>query len=124
MRPTAAEVASSFEGSVGFREIDATTDRQATARYRIKGVPTLISVRDDEELGRFVGARSRDEITKIFTSAKAGTRTRHTISRQDRMLRLGVAAVFAVAAVVASTPVLWVFAAGAAVFGIWDLVRP
>ena len=124
VRPTVAEVASSFQESVGFREIDATTDRQATIRYRIKGVPTFITTRDDEELGRFVGPRSRDEITRMFTSARAGTRTRTTISRLDRTLRLGVAAAFAAAAVVASAPVLWVFAVGAAAFGVWDLVRP
>jgi thioredoxin-like negative regulator of GroEL len=124
VRPTAVEVASSFEEDVRFREVDASTDREAVKRYSIRGVPTLLALRDDEELGRFLGARSHDEIAAMFASASVGERTQKTISRTDRMLRLGVAAAFGAAAVIAGAPVLWVFAAGAAVFGVWDLIRP
>ena len=124
VRPTAADVASSFDGEVQYREIDASTDHQATDLHRVRGVPTLVALRDDEEMGRLVGARSRDEIAGMFASVKAGERTRQTISRPDRTLRLGVAAAFGAAAVMASAPVLWVFAAGAAIFGVRDLIRP
>ena len=124
VRPTAVDVASTFDGEVEFREIDASSDNRAAKLYKVRGVPTLIALRDDEELGRFVGARSRDEIAGMFASVSAGERTRQTISRPDRMLRLGVAVAFGAAAVVASAPVLWVFAAGAAIFGVWDLIRP
>ena len=124
VRPTAVEVASSFDDEVRFREIDTATDRLATKRYNVRGVPTFIALQEDEELGRFVGTRSRDEITSMFTSVVAGERTRQTISRPDRALRLGVATAFGLAAVVASAPLLWVFAAGATVFGVWDLIRP
>ena len=124
VRTTAVDVASSFEGDVHFREIDASANGHTAKLYNVRGVPTLIALRDDEELGRFVGARSRDDIAGMFASVKAGERTRRTISRPDRVLRLGVAAAFCLVAVMASTPILWVFAAGAAVFGIWDLIRP
>jgi hypothetical protein len=124
VRSNAVDVSSLFEGEVQFREINASTDRQATRRHQVRGVPTLIALRDDEELGRFVGARSHDEISAMFASVKAGEKTRQTISRPDRTLRLTVAAAFGAAAVVASAPVLWVFAAGAAIFGGWDLIRP
>jgi thioredoxin-like negative regulator of GroEL len=124
VRPTAVDVASSFDGEVQFREIDASASSQAAKLYNVRGVPALIALRDDEELGRFVGARSRDDIAGIFASLTAGQRTRRTSSRPDRTLRLAVAAAFGVAAVVASAPILWVFAAGAAVFGVWGLIRP
>ena len=124
VRPTVADVASTFAGEVQFREIDASADRQAAKLYNVKGVPTFIALRDDEELGRLVGARSRDDIAGMFSSVSAGERTRQTISRPDRMLRLGVAAAFGVGALVASAPVLWVFAGAAAIFGTWDLIRP
>ena len=124
VRPTAVDVASSFDGDVEFREINASSDSQATKVHKVRGVPTFIALSDNEELGRFVGARSRDEIAGMFASVKAGKKTRQTISRPDRTLRLGVAAAFGAAAVIASAPVLWVFAGGAAVFGVWDLIRP
>jgi thioredoxin-like negative regulator of GroEL len=124
VRPTAVDVASSFDGEVQFREIDASANSQAVKLYNVRGVPTLLALGDDEELGRFLGARSKDDIAGILSSVSAGQRTRRMISRPDRTLRLAVAAAFGVAAVVASAPILWVFAAGAAVFGVWDLIRP
>ena len=124
VRPAAVDVAHSFDGDVQFREIDASTNTGAAKLYKVRGVPTFVALRDDEELGRLVGARSRNEIASMFASVSAGERTRQTISRPDRTLRLGVAAAFGAAAVVASTPILWLFAAGAAAFGVWDLIRP
>jgi thioredoxin 1 len=124
VRPTALDVASSFDGEVQFLEIDASANGHSAKLYNVRGVPTLIALRDDQELGRLVGAPSRDEIAGMFASVSASERTRQTISRPDRTLRLGVATAFGVAAVVASTPVLWVFAATVAAFGVWDLIRP
>ena len=121
---TAVDVASTFDGEVEFREIDTSTNSEETRRHHVRGVPTLVAIRDDEVLGRFVGARSRDEIAGMFASVCAGERTQQTISRPDRTLRLGVAVAFGVAAVATGTPILGVFAAGAAFFGIWDLIRP
>ena len=124
VRPTAVDVASSFDGDVKFLEIDASANSQARKLHNVRGVPTMIALRNDQEAGRFVGARSRDEIEGMFVSLSAGETIRQTISRPDRTLRLGVAAAFAIAAVVAAAPALWAFAAGAAVFGVWDLIRP
>jgi thioredoxin-like negative regulator of GroEL len=123
-RPAAVDVASTFNGEVRFREIDTSTNSQETRRHSVRGVPTVIAIRDDEVLGRFVGARSREEIAGMFAFVSAGERTRQTISQSDRTLRLGVAAAFGIAAVATGSPVLWVFAAGAAFFGVWDLIRP
>ena len=39
-------------------------------------------------------------------------------------MRLGVAGMFTIVAVAASTPALWAFAVIALVFATWDLVRP
>ncbi len=117
------EIASSFADKVSFLEIDTSTDSSATKLHNVRGVPTVIALYGDEELGRFVGTRSQDEIARIFAMASAGERVGHTISRTDRMLRIGIALVFAFAAIATGTPILWVFAVGAAVAAIWDLVR-
>ncbi len=119
----ANEIAASFDGVVRFREVDAAADPEAVARHRVKGVPTFMAFHDDAEVGRFVGTRSRDEIGKLFEAARTGTATRGTISSIDRALRLATAGAFAVAAVLAAIPVLWVFAIAAAAFALWDLVR-
>ncbi len=123
VRPTATEVAETFEGSVAFREIDATEHPDIAASYAIKGVPTIVAIHDDEIVGRYVGPRSKPDIVSLFESARSGDRTRRSISPTDRVLRVSVAAVFAIAAVLLGQPLLWVPAVGAASFGLWDLIR-
>ncbi|NHZ70120.1 MAG: hypothetical protein GWP18_00590 [Proteobacteria bacterium] len=123
VRPTATEVAESFEGTVTFREIDATQHPDIAASYAIKGVPTIVAIHNDEIVGRYVGSRSKPDIVSLFESAKSGDRTHPSISPTDRGLRLSVAAVFAVAALLLGQPLLWVPAVGAASFGLWDLIR-
>ena len=124
VRPTATEVAETFEGTVAFREIDATQHPDVAASYGIRGVPTIVAIHDDRVVGRYVGSRSRSDIESLFASASTGERSRRSISSTDRVLRLSVAATFAAAAVLLGAPILWARAAGAASFALWDLVRP
>jgi thiol-disulfide isomerase/thioredoxin len=122
VRPTASEIAAAYDGSVTFREVDATTDRATASRYGVKGVPTFVAIHDDVEVGRFVGAGTRSDIARLFSAADSGDRTRRGISSTDRILRLAVATAFAGAALLIGAPVLWLFAGGATVFALWDLI--
>jgi len=124
VRPTVNEVAGSFEGRVRFREVDAVSDADAAARYGVKGVPTLIAVHGNKSIRRMVGSGSQRQIADVFTAASSGVGSRGLLARNDRILRLGIAAVFGVAAVLSGQPVLWVLAAGATVSALWDLARP
>jgi hypothetical protein len=71
-----------------------------------------------------LATRSRDKIAGMLVSVSAGERTRLRISRPDRTLGLVATAAFGVAAVATGKPLLGVLAAGAAFFGVWDLIRP
>lgn len=124
VRPTVNEVAESFVGRVEFREIDAAVDPGSTELHGVKGVPTLIALHDGELVRRVVGARTERQICDVFAAALSGTRSRSSLTRTDRLVRLGITLVFIVAASVSGQAVLWVLAAGAAVSALWDLVRP
>ena len=124
VRPTASGIAAEYGGSVSFREVNASTDQTTASRHRVRGVPTFVALHDEIEVGRLVGVGTRNDIERLFSAARSGHRTRAGISTTDRALRLVVAGTFAGAAVIAAVPLLWVFAAGATVFALWDLIRP
>ena len=124
MKPVANSVASRYDGSVRFTEVDSSTDRMSPSSHRVRGVPTFIALHNGEEVGRAVGTHSADQLEKLFVSAETGDQKRGRISPMERAMRLGVAGMFGVVAIAASTPVLWVFALIALVFATWDLIRP
>jgi thiol-disulfide isomerase/thioredoxin len=124
MRPIADSVADRFDGTVRLTEVDSSTDSVSSPTHRVRGVPTFVAIHNGTEVARAIGSRTPDQLSELFAAAEGGDRLRSRISPTDRAMRLGVGAVFAVAAVVASTPVLWIFAATAVGFATWDLVRP
>ncbi len=124
MRPVANTVASRYDGTVRFTEVDSSADRMSPSVHRVRGVPTFIALNDGEEVGRAVGAHSADQLDKLFASAASGVHKRGRISPKERGMRLGVSGMFGIVAVAASTPVLWAFALIALVLATWDLVRP
>ncbi len=124
MRPVANDVAGRFDGAVRLTEVDSTQDPVSPSRHRVRGVPTFIAIHKGTEVARAVGPRSSDQLAELFEAAVSGHQLRSSLSATDRKMRLGVAAAFAAAAVITSTPLLWVFAVAAVVFATWDLVRP
>ncbi len=124
VRPAASEVATAFNASVSFREIDATMQRATASHHGVKGVPTFVAIHDDIEVGRLVGVGSRKDLEKLFEAANSGTPTRRGISSTDRVLRLAVATSFAGAALVTGVTALWLLAGGVGFFGVWDMIRP
>lgn len=124
MRPVANAVASRYDGAVRFTEVDSSADRMSPSSHRVRGVPTFIALNNGEEVGRAVGTHTGDQLDKLFASAESGVHKRGRISPKERGMRLGVAGMFGVIAIAASTPLLWAFALVAFVLATWDLVRP
>jgi thiol-disulfide isomerase/thioredoxin len=124
MRPVATSVASRYDGSVRFTEVDSSADRTSPPSHRVWSVPTFIALHDGEEVGRVVCTHSAGQLEKLFVSAESGSRKRGRISPMERTMRLGVAGMFGVVAVAASTPILWAFALIALLLATWDLIRP
>lgn len=94
--PVANAVAVRFGSAVRFTEVDSTTDPVTpSAAHRVRGVPTFIAIHQGSEVARAVGTRTPQQLTELFEAAVSGSRLRGQLSRTDRSLRLGVAAVFA-----------------------------
>lgn len=95
MMPVANAVAVRFGSAVRFTEVDSTTDPVTPSAHRVRGVPTFIAIHQGSEVARAVGTRTPQQLTELFEAAVSGSRLRGQLSRTDRSLRLGVAAVFA-----------------------------
>ena len=62
---TLAGMANIFDGTE-IEEVDIDTNPELVRQYMIKAVPTMVHVRNGSEVGRLVGLKPTDEITKWY----------------------------------------------------------
>lgn len=61
--PTFKQVREHFEGKdVDFKEIDIEHNTIITNKYKIKSVPTILILKDEEEIKRLVGTTTKSEL--------------------------------------------------------------
>ncbi len=74
LAPTLEKVSESFKGEVDFVKINVDEHASARDRFGVRGIPTLILLKDGHELGRVVGNRSAAQLAG-FLDAHLGTVT-------------------------------------------------
>lgn len=110
-----------FSGTVSTTEItDPTSPEVAT--WKVRATPTLIAVRDGEEVGRLTGSAAEGDIRGLYTSATTGMGRRASITTQDRVLRLGAGVILGTWGLIASAPLLVAAGVAALLFGGYDLI--
>lgn len=55
---------------VPVEEVDVDSNREMAIQYGVRGVPTMVYVRDDQEVARFTGVKPLDEIRKWVDNYK------------------------------------------------------
>ena len=73
MQPDLDAAAEQHAESVDLVVLDATKEMDRVASLQVLGTPTLIAVNDGVEIARFVGRRSRSELSELFVAVAAGT---------------------------------------------------
>jgi thioredoxin-like negative regulator of GroEL len=53
-------------------QIDVDKDREIAARYHVQAMPTVVALRDGEEIDRFTGGRSADDVLTWFDGILRG----------------------------------------------------
>lgn len=114
-------VSEQFANTVTTDEIVDPTSAAAT-RWNVRGTPTLIAVRDGEEVRRLAGAATEGDILGLYTSAATGIGRPTSITTQDRILRLGAGVILGAWGLIASTPLLEAAGIAALAFGGYDLI--
>ena len=57
-----AKTISTIESPIEIEEVDVDQNRSLAEQYKVRGVPTLVMIEDDNEIKRKVGALSKDEL--------------------------------------------------------------
>jgi len=56
----------SLQSEMPIQFIDVDTSPQTAAQYNVRSVPTTVVVKDGMEMGRAVGAKTKEEIRSLF----------------------------------------------------------
>lgn len=62
--PIMEELAALYNGKVKFYKVDVDKLMDLAVKYRITGVPTILMFKDGKEVGRTIGAASRDSFVE------------------------------------------------------------
>lgn len=81
-------VAADYSGRVGLELVNAFDELETVRSLGVKGTPTLIGLREGEEVFRTVGRRSRTELEALFEAVSIGGGA-PAVGHGDLVLRLG-----------------------------------
>lgn len=67
MEPVIEELASEMNGKATIAKLDIEAAQQTTSTYNVTSIPTLILFKNREEVERFIGVKSKDDLTRIIS---------------------------------------------------------
>ncbi len=62
MGPVFEELSEDYDGKLKFAKVDVGEAKEIASKFGIRGIPTLIIVKDREELGRIVGFVQKEDL--------------------------------------------------------------
>ena len=62
-------VMDSLQGQINFDKIDVDTNTDLSTQYGVRGVPSLVLLENEEEIGRLVGVQSKESILNFYTNS-------------------------------------------------------
>ncbi|MGV8026564.1 MAG: thioredoxin [Anaerolineaceae bacterium] len=119
-KPILEKVATDFNGTVTFMQIDADESHDVLSQYHIMSIPTVISFHDGKPLFRVTGVQSEGAYRAMFESAASGAEFKLPMAPLDRTIRLFGGAAIIIAGISNSTWYLIVLGAFIAFLGIYD----
>lgn len=88
-KPILEKLAGEYEGKVDFLPVNADDSRKLLEQFHIAGIPTVLAFRNGEVVGRVTGAQDEASYRTLFDSLVEGKEIKVTLSRFDRILRIG-----------------------------------
>jgi thioredoxin 1 len=93
-KPILESLAEEYAGQVDFITVNADEAGEVVDRYRVLGIPTVLSFREGQLIGRVTGAQNEANYRRFFEAAQQGEDPQLPLTRFDRILRLGAGAMF------------------------------
>jgi len=64
---TLSPIMDSLQGQINFDKIDVDSNTDLSAQYGVRGVPSLVLLENEEEIGRLVGVQSKESILNFYS---------------------------------------------------------
>lgn len=119
-KPILEKLAAEYSGKVEFLPIDANQSREALEHFKIIGIPTVLTIRNGEVVGRVTGAQNEAGYRAMFDALAEGKEVKVPMSAFDRMLRLGAGALLVMVGISTSNWLVWGIGGIVAFLGVYD----
>jgi thioredoxin 1 len=93
-KPILDRLGKEYAEKVEFLPINADDSREILEQFRVFGIPTVITIRNGQEVGRVTGAQNEAGYRAMFESLAEGKEVKVPLTTFDRMLRLGAGGLF------------------------------
>ena len=88
-KPILEKLATEYGEKVEFLPIDADVSHDVLEHFKVIGIPTVLTLRGGEVVGRVTGAQNEAGYRSMFEALAEGREVKIPMSGFDRMLRLG-----------------------------------
>lgn len=119
-KPILESLAKEYADKVEFLAVNADESRELLERYRVSGIPTVLSFRDGNMISRVTGAQNKTNYRRLFDAVVQGKDAKLPPTPFDRMLRLGAGGLLVMVGV--ATSYWYIVATGTIVafLGVYD----
>jgi len=91
-KPILEKLAGEYDSKVEFLPVDADNSRDVLEHFKVIGIPTVLTIRNGEVVGRVTGGQNETGYRAMFDALADGREVKVPMSAFDRMLRLGAGA--------------------------------
>lgn len=119
-KPILEKLAKEYGDKVEFLPIDADHSREVLEHFKVIGIPTVLTMRGGEVVGRVTGAQNEAGYRSMFEALAEGREVKVPMSGFDRMLRLGAGALLVMVGISTSNWLVLGIGGIVAFMGVYD----
>ena len=119
-KPVLEKLAAEFESDVTFLPVNADDSRDVLEHFQVIGIPTVLTLRGGEVVGRVTGAQNEAGYRAMFEALATGGEVKIPMSSFDRMVRLGAGGLLAAVGISTGSWLLTGIGGIVAFLGVYD----
>ena len=120
-KPILEDLAREYQGKVDLWQVNADDSPEVLQSLKIYGIPTVLLVRDGKQMGRYVGAQSRENFRAMFEALASGQdRVQIALRPLDRVFRIVAGTVIALVGINTGSWLLVGLGVTLAFMGVYD----
>jgi thioredoxin 1 len=119
-KPILEKLGKEYAEKVEFMPINADDSREVLEKFRVMGIPTVITLRGGKEIGRVTGAQNETNYRAMFEALSEGREIKVPPTQFDRFLRLGAGTLFIMVGIATSNWLVAGIGGVIAFMGVYD----